>query len=77
MVDQGEEYLISLGFDQVRVRCHGKLARIEVAPAARSKFFSIDLMDQIVQRFTQIGFSYVSLDLQGYRTGSTNNQDGK
>lgn len=72
MVDKGEEYLIGLGFKQIRVRCHGKLARIEVTTEARSKFFDTDLMDQIDSEFKKIGFIFVSLDLQGYRTGSMN-----
>lgn len=72
MVNQGEEFLISLGFDLVRVRCHGKIARIEVAVEARSKFFDTALMDRIYLRFKEIGFTYVCLDLKGYRTGSMN-----
>jgi len=72
MVDKAEEYLIGLGFDQVRVRCHEKLARIEVSAETRNKLFNTDLMDQINDTLKRIGFSYVSLDLQGYRTGSMN-----
>ncbi|MEL7565728.1 MAG: ATP-dependent sacrificial sulfur transferase LarE [Dehalobacterium sp.] len=72
MVDKAEAYLIELGFDQVRVRCHEKLARIEVSAAARNKFFNTDLMDQIDGALKRMGFNYVSLDLQGYRTGSMN-----
>jgi uncharacterized protein len=72
MVDKAEEYLQGLGFLQVRVRCHSNLARIEVAKEARHKFFDADLMDQIAGEFIKIGFTYVSMDLQGYRTGSMN-----
>jgi uncharacterized protein len=72
MVDKAEEYLQGLGFLQVRVRCHSNLARIEVAKEARHKFFDADLMDQIAGDFIKIGFTYVSMDLQGYRTGSMN-----
>ncbi|MGI6686561.1 MAG: ATP-dependent sacrificial sulfur transferase LarE [Bacillota bacterium] len=72
MVDKAEEYLQGLGFLQVRVRCHSNLARIEVAKEARHKFFDADLMDQIAEEFIKIGFTYVSMDLQGYRTGSMN-----
>jgi uncharacterized protein len=72
MVDRGEEYLIKLGFDQVRVRCHGKLARIEVDAPSRRRFFDTDFMDQVAHEFKKIGFAYVSLDLHGYRTGSMN-----
>jgi len=72
MVDQAEEYLFGLGFDQVRVRCHGNLARIEVTKDDRKRFFDTDVMDRIHSELKKIGFHYVSLDLQGYRTGSMN-----
>jgi len=72
MVDKAEQYLIDLGFRQVRVRYHGDTARIEVAEAERRKFFNLKLMNNIYKKFGQIGFIYSSLDLQGYRTGSMN-----
>jgi uncharacterized protein len=71
-VDQGEQFLIDLGFRQVRVRHHGDGARLEVSADDRCKFFDTALMDRIYDKFRQLGFLYVSLDLKGYRTGSMN-----
>jgi TIGR00268 family protein len=72
MVEEAEEYFMKLGFEQIRVRCHGELARIEVTPQERVRFFNTDFMDQVAERLKSIGFSYTSLDLKGYRTGSLN-----
>jgi uncharacterized protein len=72
MVEQAEQYLLELGFRQVRVRHHGDLARIEVAATELERFYSRPLMLQVAERLQQIGFVYVSLDLKGYRTGSMN-----
>jgi len=57
---------------EFRVRYHGDLARIEVAPNEFDRLFDKDIRDAVVQRFKAAGFAYVSLDLQGYRTGSMN-----
>ena len=72
MVDKAEQYLLDLGFKQVRVRHHGDVARIEVAAHERRKFFDEQLMDRISGEFKKIGFTYTALDLKGYRTGSMN-----
>lgn len=72
MVDRAEQFLLDLGFRHVRVRHHGDVARIEVPAADRSKFFDTALMDKVSVKFKEIGFSYTSLDLKGYRTGSMN-----
>lgn len=72
MVDKAEQYLISLGFRQVRVRHHGEVARIEVPSGERNKFFDINIMDKVSIKFKEIGFAYTALDLKGYRTGSMN-----
>ena len=72
IVDQLEQYLLGLGFRQVRVRHHGDTARIEVEESERSRFFDTGLLDRVYERFHTAGFSYVSLDLKGYRTGSMN-----
>lgn len=70
MLDNGEEYLRELGLTQVRIRLHDKAARIEVLP---SEFDAVmENKDAIYTALQDIGFSYVSLDLQGYRTGSMN-----
>lgn len=72
MVELGEDYLLDLGFKQVRVRIHDDIARIEVAPDERLKFFNEQVMDEVNNRFKELGFAYISLDLAGYRTGSMN-----
>jgi len=71
-VEKAELYIRSLGFRVVRVRIHGELARIEVAPSERKKFFQLQLLDELVGYFKNIGFRYVTLDLEGYRMGSLN-----
>ena len=65
-----EEYLRSAGFGQLRVRYHGDLARIEVLPEQFPTILSS--VEQIVAALKGMGFTYVTLDLQGYRTGSMN-----
>jgi pyridinium-3,5-biscarboxylic acid mononucleotide sulfurtransferase len=72
MVEQAEQFLLNLGFRQLRVRHHEDIARIEVASHERSKFFDEDLMDKVAEEFKKIGYKYVTLDMQGYRTGSMN-----
>ncbi len=72
MVEDAEQFLLDLGFRQVRVRCHDTIARIEVAPEERSKFFDLSLMDKVGNKFREIGFTYVTLDILGYKTGSMN-----
>lgn len=70
MVDRAEQLLLDLGFHQVRVRIHGSIARIEVLPVEFEKIIAHS--EQIVQEFTAYGFTYVTMDLKGYRTGSMN-----
>ena len=72
MVDQAEQFLLDLGFRQVRVRHHGDVARIEVPAKDRKSFFNEDFMDKVNEKFKEIGFAYTALDLRGYRTGSMN-----
>ena len=67
-----EVFMKSLRFREFRVRFHGDLARIEVAPAEIDRLFDKSIREAIVKRFKEIGFSYVSLDLQGFRSGSLN-----
>jgi uncharacterized protein len=61
-----------LGFKQVRVRHHGEIARIEVAPDERTKFFDLDVMNKVGNKLKDIGYTYVTLDILGYKTGSMN-----
>ena len=70
MVDKAEQLLLDLGFHQLRVRIHGKMARIEVLPDELQKI--LDKREQIVKAFKEYGFTYVTMDLQGYRMGSMN-----
>lgn len=71
MVEQAEDFLADQGFRQVRVRIHGAdLARLEVAPEQREKLLSLG--DSVTEALRQIGFTYVTMDLKGYRTGSMN-----
>lgn len=72
MVEQGEQLLFSLGFHQFRVRIHGTLARIELLPKEIDRLLTPKLREEITEKFRKFGFSYVTLDLQGYRTGSMN-----
>jgi uncharacterized protein len=72
MVDKAEQYLMDLGFRQVRVRHHGDMARIEISPRERSRFMDAHLMDKVYEKFQELGFAYTALDLKGYRTGSMN-----
>lgn len=72
MVERAEELMIELGFRQLRVRIHGKIARIEVMPEDFSRIIQEDIRTKIYDSFKALGFSYVTLDLKGYRTGSMN-----
>jgi len=71
-VEQAEEALHALGFQQVRVRHHGDLARIEISRAELPRALSIQVLDHITAALRPIGFLYVTLDTQGYRSGSMN-----
>lgn len=71
-IDLAEIYIISKGIRNVRVRHHGKVARIEVGLEDMPKFFSMDFMSDIDNKLKEFGFKYVSLDLAGYKTGSMN-----
>jgi uncharacterized protein len=71
MVDAAERIVRKMvGAKQVRVRVHGALARIEVAPEERRLFFSEDTMSRVSEALSQLGFTFVTLDLAGYRPGS-------
>ena len=71
-VDEGEERLRALGFRQVRLRHHGPLARVEVDPAELPRALDPEMARRIADVIKQLGFRWVSLDLDGYRTGSLN-----
>ncbi len=71
-VDAAEAFLQDLGFRQVRVRHHDKIARIEIPREEMERFFSGGAADLAVAKLKELGYQYVTLDLQGYRTGSMN-----
>ena len=71
-VEEGEERLRALGFRQVRLRHHGPLARVEVDPEELSRALDPRMAERIVAQLKPLGFRWVSLDLEGYRTGSLN-----
>jgi len=71
-VEQAEDLLHTLGFPQVRVRHHGDLARVEIAREDLPRALSINLLDRISEALKELGFLYVTLDMQGYRSGSMN-----
>ena len=72
MVDKAEQYLLDLGFHQLRVRIHGNIARIELVPEEFDTFMNENIRMKVFDRFKEIGFAYVTLDIKGYRTGSMN-----
>lgn len=69
MVEQAENYLAELGFRQLRVRMHGNLARIELGVDERNKIADYEIMDKIYERLKELGFTYVTFDLGGYKCG--------
>ena len=71
MVDKAEQALLDAGFKQLRVRIHGEnLARIEVMPAELEKLLS--MREAVTEKLREAGFAYITMDLQGYRTGAMN-----
>jgi uncharacterized protein len=75
-IDSAEEFLRDLGLAQVRVRDSGETARIEV-PAEDVALLAAELRERVVRRLKALGYRYVSVDLEGYRTGSMNEGLGK
>ena len=73
-VETAEDALMEAGFPQVRCRAHGDLARIEVAPSEREALMRAICEGDLAQRIHQAGFAYVTIDADGYRTGSLNAQ---
>ena len=69
-VEAAETYLSELGFDLIRVRAHGALARIEVDPHQITLLAQERTRSRILDRFKELGFQYVTADLQGFRSGS-------
>ena len=71
-VDRGEAILREFGFREFRVRHHDALVRLEIAPAEMDRVLNKEVIEQLAARFRELGFKYVTLDLQGFRSGSMN-----
>lgn len=71
-VDRGEEILRELGFREFRVRHHDSLVRLEIAPAEMARALHVEVVEDLARRFRELGFKYITLDLQGYRSGAMN-----
>jgi uncharacterized protein len=71
-VEAGEDALRDLGFEQARVRHHGEIVRIEIARDDLDRAFAPEMANQLVPIFKKLGFKYVTLDCEGYRSGSMN-----
>ncbi|MDI9434265.1 MAG: TIGR00268 family protein, partial [Planctomycetota bacterium] len=71
-IDEAEAFLRDSGFVEFRVRHHDEVARIEVPPAEIARLAVEPLRSQVVDKLKRIGFRYVALDLQGFRSGSLN-----
>ncbi len=71
-VESGEEAIKALGFRQFRVRFHGEIVRIEIAPEELAQALTLEMARRFTEIFKALGFHYVTLDLEGYRQGSLN-----
>jgi len=71
-IDAAEAFVRSLGFRQFRVRHHDRLARLELPPEEMGRLFEDGRHEAVVKRFRELGYLYVTLDLQGFRSGSAN-----
>jgi uncharacterized protein len=71
-VDQGEEILRELGFREFRVRHHDSLVRLEISAAEMARALRVEVIEELARRFRELGFKYVTLDLQGFRSGAMN-----
>jgi uncharacterized protein len=72
MVEKAEQFLFDKGFPGTRVRIHGNVARIECLPGFINKIIQEPDREHIIENLKKFGFRYISLDLEGYRTGSLN-----
>ena len=72
IVEKAEGYLHSLGFNQFRVRLHGSIARIELMPSDFPKFMEDSARLSVYEYLKSLGFSYITLDIKGFRSGSMN-----
>lgn len=73
-VESAEEYMKKLGFKVLRVRHHNKIARIELKKDEIKRIINNDIMSKIANKFKNLGFLYITLDLEGFRSGSMNKE---
>ena len=71
-IERGEAVLRRLGFKEFRVRFHEELVRLEIAPSEMDRALNLEMTNRLAEEFRQLGFRYVTLDLQGFRTGAMN-----
>ena len=74
IIEQGEDALRQLGFRQFRVRHHGEIVRLEIAREELPRAFSSEMAAEFARIFKALGFKFVTLDLEGFRSGSMNSQ---
>jgi len=72
MIERAESVLRRMGFRQTRVRHHGEIARIEIPREDMEAFLDLGVFDEVVRELRRVGFRFVTLDLEGYRTGRLN-----
>ena len=72
MVEQAEALLLSLGFGELRVRHHGEMARIEVPLGDLARFGGTGVRERVVEGLKTLGYRYITVDLEGFRSGSLN-----
>jgi uncharacterized protein len=71
-IERGEDFIRGLGFRQFRLRAHGELARVEIAPEELPRVLDAETMRRMAAELKQLGFTYVTLDMEGSRTGTLN-----
>jgi pyridinium-3,5-biscarboxylic acid mononucleotide sulfurtransferase len=71
-IERGENILRKLGFREFRVRVHDELARLEIAPNELAKALNLETAEHLANEFRKLGFRYVTLDLEGFRSGAMN-----
>ncbi|SHJ75604.1 ATP-dependent sacrificial sulfur transferase LarE [Paramaledivibacter caminithermalis] len=77
MIEKAEKYMMDIGFRAIRVRKHSDLARVEVNREDRKRLFNENVLDDISKKFKELGFKYITMDLEGYRIGSFNDKVNK
>jgi uncharacterized protein len=71
-IERAEAWLYERGFTEFRVRHHGRVARIEASPRDMRRLLEDPLREEVVGAFKELGYTYIALDLQGFRSGSGN-----